>query len=263
MKEPFKILNNNLLALYEDAVPLLGGAPFESLEDSELSIENFSFYTSVSAVYSSKIEGEEIELDAYLKHKKSGISFKKNYTKKIDDLYAAYSFAKNNMLNIDNVHKSHALITRNILAASNQGKLRKGNMYVLTDFGKIEYVAAAANIISVEIEKLFVDIALLLNTNLSFLETFFYAAQIHLVFVKIHPYEDGNGRTARLLEKWFLSEKLGSKAWFLLSEKNYYLHHNLYYQNLRKLGMEYDFLDYEQSLPFLLMLANSLNLHNQ
>jgi len=31
----------------------------------------------------------------------------------------------------------------------------------------------------------------------------FFAALIHLVFVKIHPFDDGNGRAARLLEKWF------------------------------------------------------------
>lgn len=44
------------------------------------------------------------------------------------------------------------------------------------------------------------------------------------VFVKIHPWNDGNGRSARLLEKWFIAQKLGPKAWFLQSEKNYYRH---------------------------------------
>ncbi|WP_220392957.1 Fic family protein [Chitinophaga lutea] len=34
---------------------------------------------------------------------------------------------------------------------------------------------------------------------------------IHLVFVKIHPRADGNGRSARLLEKWFLAVKLGKR----------------------------------------------------
>ncbi|MBL0098191.1 MAG: Fic family protein [Bacteroidetes bacterium] len=34
---------------------------------------------------------------------------------------------------------------------------------------------------------------------------------IHLVFVKIHPLNDGNGRSARLIEKWFLAQKLGKK----------------------------------------------------
>ena len=89
---------------------------------------------------------------------------------------------------------------------------------------------------------------------------FFYAALLHLVFVKIHPFEDGNGRTARLIEKWFLAEKLGDKAWLIQSEKNYYTHHQLYYANIRKLGLEYDELDYNEALPFLGMLAEAINI---
>jgi hypothetical protein len=62
---------------------------FDKLRDAEISTENFSFYTSVASVFSSKIEGEEIELDSYIKHKKFGIEFLPDYTKKIDDLYTA------------------------------------------------------------------------------------------------------------------------------------------------------------------------------
>ncbi|MFY8034754.1 MAG: Fic family protein, partial [Flexibacteraceae bacterium] len=90
-------------------------------------------------------------------------------------------------------------------------------------------------------------------------ESFYYAAYIHLIFVKIHPFADGNGRTARLLEKWFLAEKLGSKAWFLQSEKHYYNAHQTYYNNLRIIGLEYPSLDYEKALSFLLMSVQSLN----
>lgn len=46
---------------------------FDQLKDAELSTDIFSFYTSVSSVYSSKIEGKKIELDSYFKHKKFGI----------------------------------------------------------------------------------------------------------------------------------------------------------------------------------------------
>ena len=81
---------------------------------------------------------------------------------------------------------------------------------------------------------------------------------VHLVFVKIHPWNDGNGRSARLLEKWFLAHFLGEKTWFIQSEKHYYQHHNTYYQNIRLLGLEYTELDYAQALPFLQMLPNSL-----
>lgn len=81
---------------------------------------------------------------------------------------------------------------------------------------------------------------------------------IHLVFAKIHPWNDGNGRSARIIEKWFLAEKLGEKAWFIQSEKMYYQHHQFYYQNLRRLGLEYDTLDYNKALPFLQMLPKAL-----
>ena len=80
---------------------------------------------------------------------------------------------------------------------------------------------------------------------------------IHLVFVNIHPFVDGNGRATRLLEKWFLASKLGKKGWNIESEKNYFLNRNKYYENL-KLGGNYYVINYDLCLPFLLMLPESL-----
>ncbi|MES2447614.1 MAG: Fic family protein [Bacteroidota bacterium] len=232
---------------------------FNKLKDSELDVANFSFYTSVSAVFSSKIEGEDIELDSYIKHKRFGAHFLPDYTRKIDDLYDTYIYAQQNKLNIKNVAKAHTLLTKHILQKAQQGRLRKGNMFVVTKDGKIEYVAVAPEKVEEELNKLHEDIAKLINCELTFNETFFFASLIHLVFVKIHPFEDGNGRTGRLLEKWFLSEKLGEKAWFIPSERNYYEQHQTYYYNLRKLGIEYEELDYSKALPFVQMLASSIN----
>jgi Fic family protein len=107
-------------------------------------------------------------------------------------------------------------------------------------------------------KKFFNDITLLLTKELSIEEVFYFASLIHLVFVKIHPWNDGNGRTARLLEKWFLAQKLGDNAWFIQNEKMYYNQHDTYYKNIRLLGFEYDDLDYNQAMPFLLMLPSSL-----
>ena len=132
-------------------------------------------------------------------------------------------------------------------------------MYVTTPDGRIEYVAAAPDVISHEITKLWQDVDVLLRASLSGELSFYYAAMLHLQFVKIHPYEDGNGRTARLLEKWFLAEKLGPEAWFLQSEKHYYEQHAACYRNLRLLGLEYEALDYSKALPFLLMLPDALS----
>jgi len=232
----------------------------DKLEESELSIDTFSFYTSVSAVYSSKIEGENIDLDSFVKHKRFGIEFLPDYTRKIDDLYNAYQFAKAEKCNKENIEEVHRMLTKHILTESRQGKMRTGNMYVTTADGKIEYVAVSPFAVKSEMQKFYDDLELLMKEELSLEEIFYFSSLLHLVFVKIHPFDDGNGRTSRLIEKWFLAEKLGKNAWLIQSEKNYYTHHQLYYRNIRQLGWEYETLDYTKALPFLLMLPDSLKL---
>lgn len=233
---------------------------FDGLKEAEISTENFSFYTSVSSVFSSKIEGEDIDFDSFLKHKNFGIEFQPDYTKKIDDLYEAYQFAKINKLNGKNLLSAQRILTRNILVEHLQGKYRTNNMFVLTEDGQIEYVAASPFEVETEMKSFLSELEVLLEENLTIEEVFFYASIIHLIFVKIHPMNDGNGRLGRLLEKWFIAEKLGEKAWFLQSEKMYYQNHQNYYQNIRQLGLEYETLDYGKSLEFLLMLPKSLEL---
>lgn len=261
MIPPLKIIPVQLLEEYKASFNDAVKADFEKLHDSELSIDTFSFYTSVSAVFSSKIEGEDIELDSFIKHKRLGVQYQPDYTQKIDDLYSAYELAQSSRLSGDRLMQAHALLTKNILRTQQQGQLRTGNMFVLTDDGKIEYVAATPENVQPEMEKFYADLDSLLAAVLNFEEAFFFAALLHLVFVKIHPLDDGNGRTARLLEKWFLAEKLGPKAWFVQSEKNYYNYHQTYYKNIRALGLEYDTLDYSRALPFLQMLPNAIE-HN-
>lgn len=250
---PVELLSDYLVKVNENLPEEL-----EKLHDSELSAGTFSFYTSVSAVFSSKIEGENIELDSFIKHKRFGIEYLPDYTRKTEDLYSAYLFAQASALNETAMAKAHCLITQNILPKAQQGRVRAGNMFVITEDGKIEYVAADPDIAVNELHKLFDDIEVLKKRSLTIKEVFFFASAIHLIFVKIHPFNDGNGRTARLLEKWFIAEKAGAKAWFVQSEKYYYNHHQTYCDNIRRLGLEYPLLDYSKALPFLLMLPKAL-----
>lgn len=252
------IFKTELLQEYLGSIPENMKKAFDELRDAELSTTTFSFYTSVSSVYSSKIEGETIELDSYVKHKRFGIEFQPDYTKKIDDLYNAYLYAQTNELGEGTIIEMHKLLGKCLVSDTYLGKFRAHNMYVSTQDGRIEYVAASPYEVAAEMTKFYNDLDVLLKTEMSIEETFFFAAMAHLIFVKIHPWNDGNGRSARLIEKWFLAQKLGAKAWFLQSEKQYYKNHQLYYKNLRLPGLEYQELDYSKALPFLLMLPYSL-----
>lgn len=231
---------------------------FNQLEDAPVSTPDFSFFISAAAVYSSKIEGEAIELDSYIKHKRFNIEFQPYYTRKIDDLYLAYQFASENRSNKNTFAETYTLLAKHFVAENWLGKFRNQNMFVTTQAGGIEYVAATPFEVPLLMEKLFADLEILLNTELTISETFFFASMLHLVFVKIHPWNDGNGRSSRLFEKWFLAQKLGNKAWFVQSEKYYYTQHETYYNNIRALGLEYADLDYSKALPFLLMLPKSV-----
>ena len=119
-----KLLHTELLTAYSEAVPDNLQELVDMLEDAELSTPNFSFYTSVASVFSSKIEGVNIELDSYIKHKRDGIAFSPDYTKKTDDLYNAYLFAQQHQLNEENIKKAHSLLTKHILDSHWQGKYR-------------------------------------------------------------------------------------------------------------------------------------------
>ena len=229
------------------------------LEQLKLEPHSFTFYTSVSVMSSSKIEGEQLEVDSYVKHKLLNVEYLPELTEKPNDLYRAYLFAKENNLSESNFLAAHKLISAHLLPALNRVAIRKTEMLVMEHkTGRIQYEAAPAAIVENLYNELWNEIKELLQQKLSIEEVLYYASFIHLAFVNIHPFNDGNGRIARLLEKWFLSEKLGEQAWFIRSEKYYYKHVNDYYKNLARLGLFYEILDYEKSIPFLLMLPQSL-----
>lgn len=254
-----QILTSDLLDSYTKAVKESPLDKIDRLKKVDMPVDYFDFNKSISSVYSSKIEGEDIDFDSYFKHKFLKVELKPDYTQKADDLYSAYDFIDNHELTLENVQKAHAILSSHLLPKSQQGLIRPNPMFVLNSRDQIEYVAAGPDIVKQELNKLFEDIKTLLDSELNPFEVFYYASFLHLVFVKIHPFQDGNGRTARLIEKWFLIQKIGQNATSVQLEKNYYKNLKEYYSNIRKLGLEYEDLDYSKSLDFILMTVNGID----
>lgn len=231
----------------------------KQIKEREWNVENFKFFTAVSVMSSLKIEGEEMEVDSYIKHKTLNIEYLPILTQKPNDLYEAYELARDHKLTKINFLKSHSIATKHLLHESQRGVVRTGNMIIMDQQTKrIQYEAASASIVKNEFEKLWDELDILLKTKLNTEEIFYYASLLHLVFVKIHPFNDGNGRTARLLEKWFLSTLLGEHLWYIGSEYHYYKNIQSYYNNLTCTGLFYEELHYEKCLPFLLMLPHAM-----
>ena len=232
---------------------------YAKLKERKWSTESFRFYTAVSVISSSRIEGEQMEIDSYLKHKLQDIEYLPNLTEKPNDLFEAYEFARDNKLTLSNFYNIHSISTKHLVPECLRGVVRTGNILIMEQqTQRVHYEAASAVIVKDEFENFWNELDELINQELSLNEVFYYASLIHLVFVKIHPFNDGNGRTGRLLEKWFLNTKLGEKAWFIGSEDFYYKNLENYYHNLTRVGLFYEEVTYEKSIPFLLMLPNSL-----
>lgn len=253
-----QILTPSLLETYKKATNV-DWTDISLPQDSSLpNVKPFDFYNSVASVYSSKIEGEDIELDSYVKHKFYKVPYQADYTKKADDLFDAYQYAQAKALTYANAMEAHKILSKNLLSPSARGVLRNSIMFVMDDKDQIAYVACEPQLVKSETEKLFSDIEILLEADLPMEEVFYYASLIHLMFVKIHPMQDGNGRLARLIEKWFITSKLGEEYWRMKSEKYYYSNLKDYYRNLAITGLEYDDLDIAKSISFLNMLPKSI-----
>lgn len=224
--------------------------------DFEIPTDNFEHQFTISAVYSSNIEGNSINLNSFLNWKHIQQNKPTKELKEISDLIAAYDFAKSAALTEKNFLKAHKILSKTFVTAYKRGKYRNDKVGVFDTEGLV-YLAIEPELVVETMQQFFAEIQALLIQEIPVTAVFYYASLIHLRFVHIHPFADGNGRAARLLEKWFLAQKLGIQYWKIQSEKYYKENLSNYYKYLN-LGANYYVLKYEKSLPFLSMLSNSL-----
>lgn len=222
------------------------------------SAADFENHVIPSSLFSSNIEGNTLDMESFMKNRGKHTFLRFREVQEIENLVDAYKFARDNEITLQNLLHVHSILSSTIVKKSACGKLRKTPVGVYDPVtGHPVYITIEPEYVENAISKLFEDINTLLLADLTAETEFYYASMLHLWTVKIHPFEDGNGRTARLLEKWFLASRIGPAAWSIPSEKYYWDHRPDYYKNIT-LGFNYYSLFWDRGIPFLMMLPQSI-----
>lgn len=135
-----------------------------------------------------------------------------------------------NTLDEKEILKLHSLVMEKLLPPEKIGSYRPGDIYVvdqIDDTDIIQYTGPNAS-----------DLSQLVTTFLKWVDVqkselklhpVLLAGLIHYIFVSIHPFSDGNGRTTRLLTYQYLksgyyhfNDSLSLDSYYLQNRKEYY-----------------------------------------
>lgn len=218
---------------------------------------NFDFLLDAAAVYSSNIEGNTLNLNSFLNSRMTPRKYRPKEAQEIEDLVSAYGYARKNDFSEGNVLHTHKILSRQFVAPSRQGVYRREPVGVFSQRG-LEYMAVEPHLVAQEMHELLRVVSQLRTGKRPLPERFFWATWLHLMIALIHPFNDGNGRTARLCEKWFLAGVLGERSFVLPSEECYWKNRSRYYASL-KLGVNYWETDMHKAFPFFAFLPHALS----
>jgi Fic family protein len=142
--------------------------------------------------------------------------------------------------NLDLILKIQKIITNGLVDSFNSGKLRQQPVFVNDpSTRKPIYLPPDHQDVRDLINGLIEYIA----TNKNRLDPLILAGIFHKQFVIIHPFIDGNGRTARLATKVLLAN-MGLDTFNLFSFENYYNQNvSKYFENVGLRGNYYDLVD--------------------
>ena len=207
-----------------------------------------------SAVFSTKIEWSQIDLEWAQeildgKTTKARPRDKQELLNYLTVLDYIESREKGSSITEKDIFKIHALTTKEILSEWLQNKYREQQNAIYNKSGWIVYMPPEWK----DVPKLMSELLDFINTNKE-ISPIIRAGILHHWFVIIHPFIDGNGRTARALTQLFLYQNgFNTKKFFSLEEyydtdlKHYYESINIwtnFYTSLDKKIESTKFVEY-------------------
>ena len=167
------------------------------------------YRASVESIHSStSIEGNPLSANEV----RAAITADKPYTKEdyaeieVKNYKAALDYIEARRhgvseITLTDVLELHRLITDRLIAKNRNGKFRFNPVYIENQDHEVLYEGADTNIMQREVEELLAW----LEENQFSVNPVILAGILHLHFVAIHPFADGNGRTTRALTLLFLA----------------------------------------------------------
>jgi len=126
-----QLIKSTYLQIYKkkQAVSIL--KHFYKIKEISFNPVTFGYAASLSLVFSSKIEGNPIDFDTYLKYAASGMNTKSKSFREIADLIKAYEYAGTSELKLDTILKSHSILSKTLIGdAAYRGRIRNRNVGV-------------------------------------------------------------------------------------------------------------------------------------
>lgn len=152
-----------------------------------------------------------------------------NYYKALQEIE---NLAKNKTgITLDEILKLHRIIISGLVEQKKTGAFRPSDVYVIDDLGdgreKVRFKAPSAK----KVPKLIDDLLKWLKVSKKeTVHPIIRAGVLHLQFVSIHPFTDGNGRIARLLTQLLLYRDNWDFRKIIVLE-DYYNHDRMSYYN--------------------------------
>ena len=202
----------------------------------------------VSAHSSTSIEGNPLPLTEVKKILKNTPSHVQDTEREILNYNQALMYlndlCKNNSiaqsLDLKLILKIQKVVTSGLIHKSRLGKIRQEPVFVNNPQTRQPIYLPPDH---QDVPRLVNNLLAYVNENRTKLDPLIIAGIFHKQFVIIHPFVDGNGRTARLATKVLLSG-MGLNTFNLFSFENYYNQNvTKYFQNVGLVGNYYDLKD--------------------